>query len=144
MPFRRITLKATKPSAVDDESITLAASLRRVRRERGLFQREVAVLMGVSHTSVLDWEQGKEPEVRMYPRIIQFLGFEPWPEPQTLAEQLLAERRRRGRSMRRAALAIGVDEGTWRRWETGRQHQPRERGKLSAFLCTTPPESEEM
>jgi transcriptional regulator with XRE-family HTH domain len=36
-----------------------------------------------------------------------------------LAEALLAERRRRGLEIRKAAALVGVDEGTWRRWERG-------------------------
>lgn len=73
----------------------------------------------------------------MYPRIIEFLGFEPWTEPETLAEQLLVERRRRGWSMRKAVQVIGVDEGTWRKWESGNLPRPRERGKLAAFFDWT-------
>lgn len=123
-----------KPKALEDQSLTLAASLRRVRKARGLLQREVAESIGVSHTSVLDWEAGKEPEVHMYPRILAFLTFEPWPEPETRAERLLAERRKRGWSMRLAAAAIQVDEGTWRRWEQGRLPMRREWTKLAAFF----------
>jgi hypothetical protein len=64
------------------------------------------------------WERNvREPFVSFYPAIIRFLEYEPWPEPTTLAEALLAERRRRGMEIRRIAALIGVDEGTWRRWE---------------------------
>jgi hypothetical protein len=42
----------------------------------------------------------------MYPAIIAFLGYEPWSEPKTVPEALLAERRRRGLSIKRAAQAI--------------------------------------
>lgn len=115
LPYWPVRLKAVKPEALENQSLTLAASLRRVRRARGLLQREVAESMGVSHTSVLDWEAGKEPEVHMYPRILAFLTFELWPEPETLAERLLAERGKRGWSMRLATAALKVDEGTWRR-----------------------------
>lgn len=66
------------------------------------------------------WERDAwPPRVSAYPAIIRFLGFEPWPEPKTLASALLAERRRRGLEVRKAADLIGVDAGTWRRWERG-------------------------
>ena len=66
------------------------------------------------------WERDERPPyVSGYPGIIRFLGYEPWPEPRSLAETLLAERRRRGLSIAAAATAAGVDEGTWRHWERG-------------------------
>ncbi len=58
--------------------------------------------------------------MRAYPTIIGFLGYEPWSSPQTLAEALIAERRRRGLSIEAAATLSGVDQGTWRMWEHGR------------------------
>jgi transcriptional regulator with XRE-family HTH domain len=76
--------------------------------------------MGASWKTLMWWERNeREPDVRFYPAIIQFLGYEPWPEPATLPEALLAERRRRGLEIRKAAAVVGVDEGTWRRWEQG-------------------------
>ncbi|WP_293372379.1 helix-turn-helix transcriptional regulator [Phenylobacterium sp.] len=54
-----------------------------------------------------------------YPAIIQYLGREPWAEPQSLGAALLAERRRRGIEVLKAAALVGVGEGTWRRWERG-------------------------
>lgn len=66
------------------------------------------------------WERDqREPFVHLYPGIIRFLGYEPWPEPATLSAALLAERRRRGWNLAQASDALGVDEGTWRRWEAG-------------------------
>lgn len=64
------------------------------------------------------WERdGKLPLVHFYPALIAYLGCEPWSEPRTLAEALLAERRRRGLEMRKIAALVGVDEGTWGHWE---------------------------
>ena len=78
------------------------------------------VLMGADWKSVMWWERdGREPIVSSYPAIIEFLGFEPWPEPSCLAEALLAERRRRGLNRADAAALVGVDETTWWRWEIG-------------------------
>jgi transcriptional regulator with XRE-family HTH domain len=119
-----------------DEGDTLEGHLRRVRKERGLKQTEVAALMGVSKTSVLDWENGKQPHVRMYPVLIAFLGYEPWPKPRALAELLLAERRRRGLSAKRAAKLLGVDEGTWAGWECNKQpSRPAHHAAITAFLA---------
>lgn len=90
----------------------------RRRRELELTRTEAAIDLGVSWKTLMWWERNeREPFVSFYPAIIAWLGHEPWAEPITLAEALLAERRRRGVEIRKAAALIGV--GTWRRWEGG-------------------------
>lgn len=82
------------------------------------------------------WERDERaPYVHHYPGIIRCFGYEPWPEPVTLGEKLLAERRRQGLSIKRAAEIVGVDEGTFGRWESG-DWTPQRRSLLmiGAFL----------
>lgn len=115
-----VTLRARKPEYRRLDGDSLGARLQRRRLELGLRRVEVAAQMGCDPKSLMGWERGeREPFVSAYPAIIDFLGYEPWPEPRTLAEALLAERRRRGLSLADAASLMGVDEGTWRRWEIG-------------------------
>lgn len=113
-------LRAPKPELVREEGASLGAQLRRRRRELGLQCVEAARLIKADPKSLMLWERDERlPFVSAYPAIIQFLEYEPWPEPKTLGEALLAERRRRGIEIRKAAALIGADEGTWRRWERG-------------------------
>jgi len=82
--------------------------------------QEAALCLGVDPKTLMWWERDeKMPTVRTYPALITFLGYEPWSAPQTLAEALVAERRRRGLSIERASESVGVDPGTWLRWERG-------------------------
>lgn len=53
------------------------------------------------------------------PGIIKFLGYDPFPEPQTLGERLAAKRRMLGLSRKELAKRLGVDEETLARLETG-------------------------
>lgn len=76
--------------------------------------------MGCDPKTLMWWERDlRQPIVSAYPRIVGFLEYEPWSEPRSLPEALLAERRRRGMEIRDIAALAGVDEGTWRRWERG-------------------------
>jgi DNA-binding XRE family transcriptional regulator len=85
-----------------------------------MLQVEVAALMGVNEWTYINWEKGlHEPVARFYPAVITFLRYEPWELPASLAEALLAERRRRGLSVERAAELTSIDPGTWLRWEHG-------------------------
>jgi hypothetical protein len=51
------------------------------------------------------------------PAIIRFLGYDPTPEPRTLADRMRSYRKRLGLSITEAALRAGVDESSWGSWE---------------------------
>lgn len=90
----------------------------------GLLQREVAGRLGVDKFTLLNWERGKTaPDVRYYPAIIAFLGYNPLPRGETFQEKLKAARQARGLSWKRLAEELGVRESTVRDWEYG-VHSP--------------------
>jgi transcriptional regulator with XRE-family HTH domain len=91
--------------------------------------------MSVNERTVSGWERNQEPLVGHYPAIIAFLGREPWPEPKTLPERLVAGRRRRGLTIDAAAACLGVDPSTWWWWESGRKpHRRADRMRLDEFI----------
>jgi transcriptional regulator with XRE-family HTH domain len=91
----------------------------------GLRQKDVAVLLGANHRSYENWETGKhEPEFRYWPGLIQFLGYDPSPEPRTLGERIWAKRRREGLSQEELARKLGLDPGTVVTWEAGEVEKP--------------------
>jgi DNA-binding XRE family transcriptional regulator len=55
--------------------ITVGEHIRKKRMDLGLLQREVAEIIGVTESSVWNWEHGTEPELQYNPRIIKFLGY---------------------------------------------------------------------
>jgi DNA-binding transcriptional regulator YiaG len=122
-----------------DQGDDLASCLRRRRRELGLFQPDAAEVIGVCKASIWNWENGRaEPEDWLYPSIIQFLGREPWREPQTLAERLRAERRRRGITIYTAAGLMGVAHGALANWEAGASQPSKpNRKRVDSFLART-------
>ena len=54
-------------------TVTLGDHLRRRRIELGLFQKDVATKLGVTASTIWNWEHGWEIGKRFIPRIIQFL-----------------------------------------------------------------------
>ena len=81
------------------------------RMDLGLTRKETARRLGMDEESVKHWERcGLEPEVRFYPTILSFLGFDPQPEPQTAGEAIRRARRSRGWSMKKLAEMARVDE----------------------------------
>lgn len=120
MPFTRVSLKSLIPRPYDFLPISVGDHVRKRRLELGLLQKEAALQLEVNPWTVLNWEKGRtEPPVAAMPAIFRFLGYDPFPEPRTLPERLLAERRKMGWSIKVAAEFVAVDPGTWRQWECG-------------------------
>jgi DNA-binding transcriptional regulator YiaG len=104
----------------------------------GLLQRQVAERLGVNTWTYLLWEQDKHlPAIGHYPAIFAFLGYDPFPAPTTLPERIASHRRKLGLPAKEAARRLGVDEGTFLRWESG-EWKPRKSGSVvEAFLALT-------
>jgi len=67
------------------------------------------------------WENGHfAPDLRFVPKIIEFLGYEPFDvPPTTFPARLKAARVAAGLTRRRLAAQIGVHMGTVAEWERG-------------------------
>ncbi len=136
-----MTLKCLKPKEPDCEPRTLGEHLKLRRLQRKLSQTQAAQALQVNPSTILNWEKGHteppveamppwtvlnwekghtEPPLESLPVLLRFLDYDPFPEPKTLPERLLAKRRTMGWSIREAAQQLGVDPGTWRNWEQGR------------------------
>ena len=75
LPGVRAKVRATKPEVQALQGDSLGAKLRRRRRELGLFAKDAARQIGVCEESLYKWERDIcEPRVRLYPKVIAFLG----------------------------------------------------------------------
>ena len=105
-----IRLRAVKPGLAEElAEETLPALLRRRRRALGLKTAEAADVFGIAEWSYRAWERGlSEPAARKYPKVIEFLGHEPWSPPVSLRERFRAERLRRGLMIQEASALVGI------------------------------------
>ena len=120
-----MTLRAPKPKpdGYPEHSETLGEHIRKRRMDLGLLQKEAAAKLGVDDATLWNWEHDKgSPAVRHWPALLAFLGYDPNPTPQTLAERVMATRYRQGLSQKKLAAHLGIDESTVRRVEAG--HRP--------------------
>ena len=86
----------------------------------GLLQREVAAVLGTSKESVNNWETGRRrPNVRAYPAIIGWLGYNPLPEAGSRGEAVRRVGMTRGLSIKRLADLASVDEASVGQLERG-------------------------
>jgi transcriptional regulator with XRE-family HTH domain len=109
------------------ELVTLGDHIRSRRLDLGLEQGAVASQIGVSTATLLNWELNKrEPEIRSYPRIMEFLGYCPVRYPRTFGERLWLLRTHRGLSLSELANILRVDPGTLGSWERDRMSPQRQ------------------
>ena len=119
----RVIRIPTEPHSIGDHIRTRRLGLK-------MFQREVAEQLGVNKISVFNWETNTStPEIRYMPAIIDFLGYDPLPQANTVSEQLVRQRTSLGLSQKESAERLGVDPSTLAKWERG------EREPAGAFLA---------
>ncbi|MCB9044674.1 MAG: transcriptional regulator [Chitinophagales bacterium] len=91
------------------------------RKYLGLFQKDVAEIIGVSEDSVTYWENKRsEPQIRHYPKIIEFLGYNPHStSAASLGCRVYQYRIKNGLSIKTLAAKLKINERTLASWEHG-------------------------
>ena len=122
LPFCHSTLKAEKPNVFGypAELNTLGDHIRAARLDRGLFQKDVARLVGVSTYTVTNWEKNRsDPDLRALPAVLDFLGYDTRKVDESIGERIVQARQSRGLSQRELAQILSVDPSTLSKWELG-------------------------
>ena len=115
--------------------ITVGEHIRKKRMDLGLLQREVADIIGVTESSIWNWEHGTEPELQYNPKIIKFLGYIPFDCPDDTVGRLAWYNRAMGMNLDQVGEAMGRDPEQLSDWLSGR-HKPfrKSLGKIERFL----------
>ncbi len=101
----------------------------------GLFQRQVAVRIGVSEATVYGWERGTEPELVHIPKIIEFPWYVPFECPNDLLGQLCYFKLVNGMPFERLGSAMGRDPEQLKDWLShGVDPCKRNLAKIANFL----------
>jgi len=100
--------------------VTIGEHIRKRRLDLGLFQQDVAEIIGVCEATIWGWENGREPELRHVPKIIEFLGYVPFECPDDPIGRLRYFRLVNGLSYKRLGELIGRDPEQLTDWLSGR------------------------
>lgn len=121
MQYARISLKSLIHKSYDFDPKTLGDHVLKRRLFLKLSQPQLAKLLGVSTETILNWELNyRKPGINYIGKLIQFLGYDPEsPRSNSIADLLLAKRRKLGWTQKVAAQNLGVDPCTWSNWECG-------------------------
>jgi len=116
--------------------ITLGDHLKKKRLDLGLWQKQVADQIGVDEGTLYNWERQRTvPKLPYIPKIIAFLGYNPFPPASSLPEKTKNCRRVLGLTQGKMAEMIGIDKSTLADHEAGK-NQPNEKTLklIKAFL----------
>ncbi len=131
-----IPLKVQPHEELVKEPVTLGDHLRRRRLELGLYQKDVAIQIGVTTSTIWNWENGWSTIALGYmPNIINFLGYNPLPHPEGLMERLAWYKLIKGLTLEQLGAEMGRDPEQLSDWLSGR-HNPclRNREEVELFL----------
>jgi len=131
-----IPFKIQIPKELTEEPITLGDHLRRRRLELGLYQKDVAIQIGVTASTIWNWEHGWTVELRFMPRVIDFLGYNPIPCPEDLMGQLAWYKQVKGLTLEQLGTEMERDPEQLADWLAGR-HKPcrNNQEKIERFLA---------
>jgi transcriptional regulator with XRE-family HTH domain len=139
-PFQKalkiaIPLRIPVHPELSKEPATLGDHLRRRRLELGLYQKDVAAEIGVTASTIWNWEHGWTVDSRYIPRVIDFLDYNPIPCPDDVLERLTWYKQVNGLTLEQLGAEMGRDPEQLADWLSGR-HQPcrRNQEKIGLFL----------
>ena len=139
LPFCHLTLQARKPvhkEKYPDFLRTWGDYIKVRRLDLKLTKRQLSLRFNVSDVTIYLWERNKvKPSLTQIPKIIEFLGRDPFEnKADSLAERIKDFRRVRGLARKKLADQLGIDPSTLEGWETGK-HQPTKKllDKIAGF-----------
>lgn len=138
-----MTLKAKKPvhrEKYPDILRTWGDHIKARRLDLRLTKRQLSLNLNVSDITIYLWEKNKvQPSVVQIPKIIEFLGRDPFKkETENFGERIREYRRIHGISQKKLAYQLGVDQTTLAGWERGK-HKPTKnlRNRLIQFISSS-------
>ena len=127
LPFCKVTLHRvrclispyfTETKGYPASPKTIGEMIRKRRLDLGLRQIDAAKAIGCDEMTIVNWEKGhRTPRINHMAGVVKFLGFNPPPSGDTMAQRLLNHRKALGITQKEFARQIGVDPGTSARRE---------------------------
>ena len=115
-----LTTKRPYYSQYPQKLQTIGDHIRKKRLDLKLLQQDVADRLGVTESTLLNWEHNRStPTLRYLPQVITFLEYDPFDtSPANLGDRLFKYRQNKGLSQKELAKQIGIDPSTLSRLES--------------------------
>jgi transcriptional regulator with XRE-family HTH domain len=122
LPFSTLDATVSRlPKNYTKTPKTIGEHLLKLRVDLKLTQKAVAEKIGVSQSTVGQWEKDNAtPEISHMKNVIDFIGYYPLEEPNTLAERIQKYRYIHGLSLEEFGALVDADGATVWTWENER------------------------
>ncbi len=121
LPFTHLALRARKPPnpAYPEHLLTLGDHIRQRRLDLGLLQKEVAVRVNATTSTVTNWEKNRTaPRLKFLPKVFEFLNYRSLQDnAPNLSARVKRFRIKNELSLRKMAKLAGVDPASLSRLE---------------------------
>jgi len=103
-----------------------------------LYQKDVAAQIGVTTSTIWNWEHNWTIDLRYFPRVFKFLGYNPIPCPDDVIEKLAWYKQVNGLTLEDLSAEMGRNPEQLSDWLSGR-HVPCKKNseKIMLFLTGT-------
>lgn len=100
-----------------------------------MYQKDLAKQLGVTASTVWNWEHGWAVDWRYLPRLIVFIGYNPILRPDDVIDRLAWYKRVNGLTLEQLGAEMGRDPEQLADWLSGR-HAPcrRNREEIGIFI----------
>lgn len=133
--FTKVQIKQVFPKGYPVSPVSIGEHIRKKRIDCNLHQQDVAELFGVTESTLWNWEHGTTPLVRYMPKIVEFLGYEPFSVPEGLVGRLWRFKRLSGFTFDQLGEAMNRDAEQLMDWMKGRRFPSKKnRNFLEQFL----------
>jgi transcriptional regulator with XRE-family HTH domain len=102
-----------------------------------MYQKQVAVKLGVTTPTVWNWENRGSVDLRFIPRVIDFLGYNPIPQPEDLLERLAWYKQVNGLTFEQLGVEMGRDPEQLADWLSGRHNPCQQNWKRITFFLAS-------
>jgi transcriptional regulator with XRE-family HTH domain len=134
--------KKPLPEGYPKQLKTIGDHLLKRRLDLRLQQKAVAKKLQVTPGTLQNWEKSQNvPDIRLYPRIIEFLGYIPFDTGcKNLSERIVLERKLLGLTQEEFAHQAGLSIDVVKSWENGKHRPNRHLLQILAsfFVCGKP------
>lgn len=137
LPFSALDVKVRKlPRRYPKNLVTIGDHLLKRQLDLKMPTEQLAEILGIHPHTISQWVVGTNfPQVPYLKKMIEFIGYYPFPEPTTLGERIIRYRRVHGLNQKEFGDLIGFNESTVCAWERSNgKFWPKRVQKVEEFL----------
>ena len=110
------------PKGYPTSPVTIGEHIHKKRLDSNLKQSDIAKLVGVSASTIWNWEHSSEPDLKHVPSIIKYLGYVPFDKPGNVGifEKLRYYKLINGLTIKQLAKDIGCHHEQLMDWMGGK------------------------